>query len=52
VEELMVPRLGAYGVREADVPSIVAQAMRASSMQGNPVEHTEKELGEVLREAL
>jgi alcohol dehydrogenase class IV len=52
VEELMVPRLGAYGVREADVPSIVAQAMRASSMQGNPVELTEKELGEVLREAL
>jgi alcohol dehydrogenase class IV len=52
VEELMVPRLGAYGVRETDVPSVVAQAMRASSMQGNPVELTEEELGDVLRGAL
>jgi alcohol dehydrogenase class IV len=52
VEELKVPRLGSYGVREEDVPSIVAQAMRASSMQGNPVVLTEDELGDVLRAAI
>ena len=52
VEELKVPRLGAYGVREVDVPSVVAQAMRASSMQGNPVELAEEELGDALRAAL
>jgi alcohol dehydrogenase class IV len=52
VEELKVPRLGAYGVREADVPSIVAQAKRASSMQGNPVELTDEELVDALQAAL
>jgi alcohol dehydrogenase class IV len=39
-------------VREADVPSIVAQAKRASSMQGNPVELTDEELVDALQAAL
>ena len=52
VEDLKVPRLGDYGVREADVSSVVAQAQRASSMQGNPVVLTAEELGAVLRAAL
>jgi alcohol dehydrogenase class IV len=52
VEELEVPRLGSYGVREEDVPSVVAQAMRASSMRGNPVVLTEDELGDVLGAAI
>ena len=52
VEDLKVPRLGDYGVREADVSSVVAQAQRASSMQGNPVVLTAEELGTVLRAAL
>jgi alcohol dehydrogenase class IV len=52
VEELGVPRLGTYGVRREDVDAVVAQARRASSMQGNPIALTEAELGEVLRAAL
>ena len=52
VAELRVPSLGAYGVRGEDVDNVVAQAKRASSMQGNPVVLTEEELGEVLRAAL
>ena len=52
VEELGVPGLGAYGVREADVGTVVEQAKRASSMQGNPVVLTEEELAEALSAAL
>jgi alcohol dehydrogenase class IV len=52
VEELKVPRLAAYGVSIEDVPNVVAQAKRASSMQGNPVVLTDDELGEALRAAL
>jgi len=52
VDELQVPRLGAYGVTEADVPRVVEPARRASSMQGNPIVLTDDELGEILRAAL
>ena len=52
VEALHVPRLGAYGVTDADVPRIVEPARRASSMQGNPIALTDDELGEILRTAL
>jgi alcohol dehydrogenase class IV len=51
-DELNVPRLGAYGLRSEDLADAVAQARRASSMQGNPVVLTEEELGGVLRAAL
>jgi len=51
-EELGIPRLGAYGVRESDIARIVPQARRASSMQGNPIVLTEAELGDLLREAI
>jgi alcohol dehydrogenase class IV len=47
-----VPRLAAYGVSIEDVPNVVAQAKRASSMQGNPVVLTDDELGEALRAAM
>jgi len=52
VEALHVPRLGAYGVTDADVPRIVEPARRASSMQGNPIALTDEELGDILRAAL
>ena len=52
VEELKVPRLGAYGLRGEDIPNVVAQAKRASSMQGNPVALTDAELIGALEAAL
>jgi alcohol dehydrogenase class IV len=52
VDELHVPRLGAYGVTEKDVARVVEPARRASSMQGNPIALTDDELGEILRAAL
>ena len=52
VEELEVPRLGAYGVREADLGGMVEQAKRASSMQGNPVALSDEELAAALGAAV
>lgn len=52
VEEMAVPRLGAYGVTQADISRIVEQARRASSMHGNPVTLTDEELAEALSVAI
>ena len=52
VEELKVPRLGAYGLRGRDIPNVVAQAKRASSMQGNPAVLSDEELAGALEAAL
>jgi alcohol dehydrogenase class IV len=52
VEALHIPRLAAYGIQRADVPTIVAQAQKASSMKGNPLSLSEEELGEILEQAL
>jgi len=50
--ELAIPPLAHYGLAEADIPAVVAQAQRASSMQGNPIALTEAELADILRQAL
>ena len=52
VEAMAIPRLASYGVAEDDIPRIVDQARRASSMQGNPIELTDDELAEALRAAI
>ena len=52
VEAMAIPRLASYGVTENDIPRIVDQAGRASSMQGNPIRLTEDELVEALRVAI
>ncbi len=50
--ELAIPGLTAYGVTAADFPQIIAGAIRASSMKGNPITLTEPELQEILERAL
>jgi alcohol dehydrogenase class IV len=52
VEAMAIPRLASYGVAEDDVPRIVDQARRASSMQGNPITLTDDELAGALRVAI
>jgi alcohol dehydrogenase class IV len=52
VDELGVPRLGTYGVTAGEVERVVAQARRASSMQGNPVTLTDEELQGALAAAI
>ncbi len=49
---LQVPPLAEYGLTRAGIPEVAAQAKRASSMKGNPVALTGKELEEILSRAL
>jgi alcohol dehydrogenase class IV len=50
--DLGVAPLAAYGVRSADVPTLVEKAARASSMKGNPIALTPEELAETLTRAI
>jgi alcohol dehydrogenase class IV len=49
---LKLPPLAEYKLTEADFPLLVEKAQAASSMRGNPVQLTEKELVKILRQAL
>jgi alcohol dehydrogenase class IV len=50
--DLKIPGLGRYGLTEAGISSVVAEAQRASSTKGNPVTLSDRELAAVLRQAL
>jgi alcohol dehydrogenase class IV len=52
VRRLSVPRMAAWGIRDSDVPELVAKAGRASSMKANPVVLTASELTAVLEQSL
>ncbi len=49
---LEIPSLRTYGVEEAHVPELIANAARASSMKGNPIILTETESRTILMHAL
>jgi alcohol dehydrogenase class IV len=49
---LRVASLGEFGLKEADVPAVVEMSKRASSMKGNPITLTDRELREILRKAI
>ncbi|MCP5279253.1 MAG: iron-containing alcohol dehydrogenase [Thiobacillus sp.] len=48
---LNLPRLGAYGIREADIPRIVVNS-RGSSMKTNPIVLADEEIAGILRARL
>jgi len=50
--EMEIPRLSRFGLREADIPALVASGMKASSMQANPVQLEAEELSDTLLRAL
>jgi alcohol dehydrogenase class IV len=50
--EFEIPPLTAYGVCDEDVPLLVTEAAKASSMQGNPLMLDPEELREVLMSSL
>jgi alcohol dehydrogenase class IV len=52
VAQFHLPPLSAYGMNRDDVPSIVAQSRKSSSMKNNPVELSDEELTAVLLRAL
>jgi alcohol dehydrogenase class IV len=49
---LQVPPLSSLGVTDADFPTLIEKASRASSMKGNPIKLTRDELQEILARAL
>jgi len=49
---LDVPPLSTYGVTAGDFPLIIEKAAKSSSMKGNPIALTAKEMEEILRQAL
>jgi len=51
-EELKIPPLRTYGIRETDIPLLVEKAGKANSMKANPIDLSPAELEEVLRRAL
>jgi alcohol dehydrogenase class IV len=50
--ELEIPPLSAFGMSEEDVPALIAEAAKASSMKGNPLVLGPEELREVLLRSL
>jgi alcohol dehydrogenase class IV len=50
--ELGVPGLSRYGVSSSHVPELVSKASAASSMKGNPIALTSRELTQILEQAL
>jgi alcohol dehydrogenase class IV len=50
--EFEIPPLKQYGIGEQDVPILIAEAAKASSMKANPLVLTSEELEEVLTRSL
>ena len=51
-QEFAIPTLGVYGVGERDVPGLVLESAKTSSMKGNPLVLTPEELREVLSRSI
>jgi alcohol dehydrogenase class IV len=51
-KEFEIPPLKQYGIGEQDVPILIAEAAKASSMKANPLVLTWEELEEVLTRSL
>lgn len=51
-DEFRIPPLGRSGLTVADLDSIIPASRRASSMKGNPVEHSEQTLRKILERAI
>jgi|SRR5271157_25734 len=49
---LKVPPLATYGITESDFQEIIAEAKKASSMKGNPIELMDRELLQIMELAL
>jgi alcohol dehydrogenase class IV len=50
--EFEILPLKAYGIGEQDVPTLIAEAAKASSMKGNPLVLTPEELSEILKRSI
>jgi alcohol dehydrogenase class IV len=48
---LNVPSLARFGLKQQDFETVIAKAKKSSSMKGNPIELTDDELLDILRQA-
>ena len=51
IRKLGIPSISTYGIMEEDFPEIILKANEASSMKANPVELSDVELAEILRQS-
>jgi alcohol dehydrogenase class IV len=51
-QRLDIKPLGAYGMKESDIPIVAEMSTKASSMKGNPIVLDLEELSEILHQAL
>ena len=51
-KDFEIPALSRHGLSQQMIPAIANQAMRASSMKGNPIELNELELSDILEQAM
>ena len=51
VAQLAIPGLGAFGLRQEHAADVAANAMRSSSMRGNPVALSAEDLRAILAQA-
>jgi alcohol dehydrogenase class IV len=51
-EDLRIPRLGQYGITPKQIPGLVEQAAKASSMKANPIALTDEEMSSILAESI
>ncbi len=49
---LKVPSLAEFGLREEDLPAVVAKSRKSSSMKGNPIALTDDELVEITPQSI
>jgi len=47
-----LPSLASFGLRQEQIPAVVAQSQKSSSMKGNPITLTDEELTDILTSAL
>jgi len=52
IAQLKIPVLSSWGLTRAELPDLVAKAMAASSMKGNPIQLSDGELADILKRAL
>ncbi|MGQ9651066.1 MAG: iron-containing alcohol dehydrogenase [Phycisphaerae bacterium] len=50
--DLGIPKLGSYGIRATDIPTLAEHALKASSTKGNPVGLTSDEVCAIIAAAL
>ncbi|MFC1746332.1 iron-containing alcohol dehydrogenase [Candidatus Riflebacteria bacterium] len=50
--KLNIPPLSRFGLRKQEIPAVVEQARKSSSMQGNPIPLKESELCDILNKAI